>query len=220
MIFGKILRAFNLKSFKQFVFFCLLLTSCLTYAQDDQALQNLLSPFSEIKHIKLAYEEKRFSLFFKQPRLYQGYIEYISPETFIKYVKHPEKKKIVIIQDQLTLYSYDSESSDKTIKKEVSLNEFPQFKQLKALFFGLFKGQASALKQYFQYKINSLSNQKIHLELKSLVNDPFSQEQQADKKIDVFFQNEHITKITMTGLGGERSELYFTDIIIKTLPDE
>ncbi len=219
MIFGKILRVLDLKSFKQLVFLFLLLTPCFVYAQNEQALQKLLSPFSEIEHIKLTYKEKRFSLFFKYPRLYQGYIEYISPETFIKYIETPEKKKIVISQDKLILYNYDLESSGKAIKKEVSLNNYPQFKQLRALFFGLFKGQSSELTHYFKYKITHLSDQQTLLELKSLINDPFTQEKQqkhTDKKIDVFFQDKHITKIIMTGLGGERSELYFTDVIIKS----
>ena len=200
--------------------FFLLLVSFNTNAHDDDALQQLLTPFSDTQHIKIAYEEKRFSLFLKEARLYKGYIEYIAPDTFIKTVNSPDRKKIVIVQNLLTLYQYDSKSpSEAPVKKEVALNDYPQFKQLKALFSGLFKGQASELTQYYRYEIHPLEDKKTRLTLTSLVSDPFTQsEQQTSQKnqiIDIFFHHEHITKIIMTGLGGERSELSFGENLLE-----
>lgn len=189
-------------------------------AHNDDALQQLLAPFSNTQHIKIAYEEKRFSLFLKKARLYKGYIEYIAPDTFIKTVKSPDRKKIIIVQSQLTLYQYDSKSASETpIIKKVALNDYPQFKQFKALFSGLFKGQASALTPYYRYEIHSLEDKQTRLTLTSLVRDPFTQsEQQTSHKnqiIEIIFYNEHITNIIMTGLGGERSELSFGENLLE-----
>jgi len=177
MIFGKTIVKVLLKALVKVLFFLLIVHPSYAQekqAQDKQALDKLLAPFASTKHIKITYDEKRFSLFFKQPVIYQGFIEYISPETFIKSIETPEKKKIVIIQDQVTIHSgnLDTPSANKTL----SLNNYPQFKQFKALFSGLFKGQASELTKFFHYKITSLGDNKTQLELNSIVNDPFTQE--------------------------------------------
>lgn len=207
----------TMPDFKSLFLIFLLLISNTVYAQDDK-LQQLLAPFAETKHLKLAYQEKRFSLFFKQPQVYHGYIEYLSPDTFIKQVQSPFRKKIVIVQNQLTLYTYDAETASDSEsaysdKKIVSLDDYPQFKQLKALFSGLFQGKASELTQYYRYKIKSLANEHISLILKSNIADPFTQtslqQGNINKQIEIIFHKQRITKITMTGFGGERSELFF-----------
>ena len=208
-----------------FLFCFLLLLPYISPAHNNEALEQLLAPFAKTQHIKIAYEEKRFSLFFKRARLYQGYIEYISPDTFIKYVETPNQKKIVIIENQLSLYQYNSESpSQAPVKKEVSLSDYPQFKQLKALFSGLFKGQASELTQYYRYNILPLSDEQTRLTLTSLVNDSFTQGEQSrsnqKQSIEIIFQNEHITQIIMTGLGGERSELSFGENLLQEPANE
>lgn len=226
---------------KVLFFLFILLVSSSPYAQDDHKLQQLLAPFADTKHLKLSYQEKRYSFFFKQPQVYQGYIEYISPDTFIKQVQKPARKKFVIVNDQLTLYNYVSKSVSKSAsksdskpiaiakassskmeqpdKKIVSLDEYPQFKQLKALFSGLFKGQAAELTRHYRYEINSLANEQTQLILKSHIADPFTQnnlqKNNIAQQIEVFFHNDRITKIIMTGLGGEKSELLFGQDMIK-----
>ncbi|MCW8929335.1 MAG: hypothetical protein OQL19_03740 [Gammaproteobacteria bacterium] len=211
----------TISSLRSMTFLSLLLFfSNIISAQEITELQQLLSPFSETKHIKLSYEEKRFSAFFKEPQQYHGYIEYISPDTFIKQVDSPEKNKVVIIQDQLTFYAYDSKSSlEPPIKKQVSLDAYPQFKQLKALFSGLFKGTATELIKYYQFKITPITDGQTHLRLESLVKDPFIQDDQekshTNQKFDIIIDNKKIIKINMAGLGGERSELLFSKILIK-----
>ncbi len=230
---------------KVLFFLFILLVSSSPYAQDDHKLQQLLAPFADTKYLKLSYQEKRYSFFFKQPQVYQGYIEYISPDTFIKQVQNPARKKFVIVNDQLTLYNYvskpvsksasksASKSDSKPIaiakassskmelpgKKVVSLDEYPQFKQLKALFSGLFKGQAAELTRHYRYEINSLANEQTQLILKSHIADPFTQnnlqKNNIAQQIEVFFHNNRITKIIMTGLGGEKSELLFGPDMIK-----
>ncbi len=201
-----------------FILYFLLLLPYNSPAQNHEALEQLLAPFSKTQHIKIAYEEKRFSLFFKSARVYQGYIEYISPDTFIKYIEKPNRKKIIIKQEQLSLYQYHSQSpSEPSEKKEVSLNDYPQFKQLKALFSGLFKGQTSKLTQYYRYSIHPLTSEQTRLTLNSLISDAFTQSEQQrnnqSQTIEIIFQNEHIRKITMIGFGGERSELNFGEIL-------
>ena len=167
--------------------------------------------------------------------MYRGYIEYISPDTFIKQVQDPVRKKFIIVKDQLTLYNYNSKSDSKSAskssanasssiieqpgKKVVSLDEYPQFKQLNALFSGLFKGQAAELSQYYRYEIKSLANEQTQLILKSHIANPFTQNNLQKNKIaqqiEVFFHNKRIIKIIMTGLGGEKSELLFEPNMIK-----
>ena len=106
----------TMPDFKSLFLIFLWLISNAVYAQDDDKLQQLLAPFAETQHLKLAYQEKRFSLFFKQPQVYHGYIEYLSPDTFIKQIQSPVRKKIFIVQNQLTLYTYDSDSEPSAVE--------------------------------------------------------------------------------------------------------
>ena len=209
---------------KSSFFVFLLLIATTVHSRDDYKLQQLLAPFAETKQLKLAYQEKRFSLFFKQPQVYHGYIEYLSPDTFIKQIQSPVRKKIVIVQNQLTLYTYDSETvSDSEAaysdKKIVSLDDYPQFKQLKALFSGLFQGKASELTRYYRYEIKSLANEHTSLILKPNIADRFTQDSlqqnSINKQIEIIFHKQRITKIKMTGFGGERSELLFRQEVLK-----
>jgi len=208
-----------MSDYKVFILLFLLLLSGVCTAQDNLQLQKLLSPLAETKHIKLEYEEKRSSLFFKQPQLYQGYIEYISPDTFIKQVAAPNKKKMQIIGDQLTLYHYSKDSSELVQKQVISLDDYPQFKQLKALFMGLFQANISELTRYYHYTINSLADKKTQLRLKSINSNPFTQNKQQNtpfsQQVDIIFNHGDITKITMRGLGGEISELIFDKKVFK-----
>jgi hypothetical protein len=203
---------FNLKQLT-FFFIILLVITLPCHAKEYSQLQQLLSPFSGTPHIKLAYQEKRFSLFFKTPRLYQGTIEYISPDTFIKSVQLPDRKKFVLKKNTLSIYDYSTQAEDGTEKvHEVSLDDYPQFKQLKALFLGLFQGDASLLLEYYQYKIYVLENNKTRLVLKSLVSDQFIQDKlasQSKQQIDIIFHQQQIIKIIMASPGNERSELVF-----------
>lgn len=208
-----------MSDYKAFFLLFLLLLSDVCAAQDNLQLQQLLSPLAETKHIKLEYVEKRSSLFFKQPQLYQGYIEYISPDTFIKQIAVPNKKKMHIIGDQLTLYHYSKDSSIAVKKQVISLNDYPQFKQLKALFMGIFQADISELTRYYHYTINSITDKKTQLRLKSINSDPFTQNKQQgtpfSQQVDIIINYEHITKITMRGLGGETSELIFDKKMLK-----
>ncbi|WP_214660461.1 hypothetical protein [sulfur-oxidizing endosymbiont of Gigantopelta aegis] len=191
----------------------LILFSIPSQAQDHSQLQQLLSPFSGIPHIKLAYQEKRFSIFFKQPRLYQGTIEYISPDTLIKSVETPDRKKFVLQQNTLSIYEHNIEPDDTSDPiNKVSLDDYPQLKQLKTLFIALFQGDTDQLVKFYQYKIHHLANNTTRLVLKSLLNNPLIDDipsSLSKQQIDIVFQHQRIIKILMKGLGGERSEVIF-----------
>ncbi|NOQ79408.1 MAG: hypothetical protein GQ546_08405, partial [Gammaproteobacteria bacterium] len=179
-------------------------------------LQQLLAPFTEIQSIKLPFQEKRFSLFFKQAKEYRGFIKYTRPDLFVKQIFSPNNKKFVIEKNQLTIYSDNLKTQD------LSLDDYPQFKQFRALFSGLLKGEASELTRYYNYDISKLSENKIRLTLKSLIVDQFTQENNtSSQQIDIIFEDQLIKKITMIGFGGERSEMSFDKaLLIKYLPED
>jgi len=209
MISGKMMRSFFLVS----LFLLNTAFASSSPVQDDIKLQKLLVPFTNMKHVKMAYHEKRFSMFLKQPREYQGTIEYIYPDLFIKQVLTPVRKKFVINQDQLTIHSYNSGDNNKQEQEHsVSLNDYPQFKQFQTLLSALLQGDASKLTQYYRYNIYSLSDNQVRLKLKSHLADTFTQEQQTSSEhIEIILQNNLIKKITLFGFGGEKSELIFYD---------
>ncbi len=177
--------------------------------KNNRQLQPLLAPFLATSYIKLAYREKRFSLFLKQPQEHRGFIEYTRPDQLIKQELSPGKKKFVIQQNQLTIYTYDAKTGNDS-KQTVFLEDYPQFKQFSALFTGLLQGDAARLTQYYRYEIYSMPDDQTGLLLKPHIADPFTREQQnINKHIEVIFHHQLIKKITITGYGGERSELYF-----------
>ena len=190
-------------------------------------LKKLLEPFSNIQHVKLAYEEKRYSVFLKHPRQYSGYIAFTRPDQFIKQIETPSRKKLHIQSDRLSIYTDHQDgnqnkqkttSLQKTIvlQKTMSLDDYPQFKQLQALFSGLLSGDASILKQYYHYDIQSLPEEKVLLTLRTHSSDAFIEKQQSiSGKIAIIFQTGEIKTITMTGFGGEKSELSFTAVLEK-----
>ncbi|NOQ80777.1 MAG: hypothetical protein GQ546_15410, partial [Gammaproteobacteria bacterium] len=173
-------------------------------------LQQLLAPFSKIQSIKLPFQEKRFSLFLKQAKESHGFIEYTQPDLFIKQILSPASKKFIIKNEQLTIIN----NNEKT--QVLSLDDYPQFKQFKALFSGLLQGKASELTRYYNYNITELSDNSIRLTLKSLIVDQFTQDNNtSSKQIDIIFEEQRIKKITMTGFAGERSEMSFDKALIK-----
>lgn len=179
--------------------------------QDIDDLQQLLSSFSHSQYLKLSYKEQRTSLFFKQPQHYTGYIEYISPDTFIKHTETPEQQQIIIQDNQLKLYRNINKATA-TIKT-VSLDNYPKFKQIKALFSGLFQGNAKRLSQYFQYKIQNIAGNQQKLILTPLVTDAFinnnSLKNRIHQQIDIIIHHKKIESISMTDFSGEKSELIF-----------
>lgn len=200
-----------------FVVLFLFLATVNVFAKDadiknDRELQQLLAPFAVTPYIKLAYLEKRFSLFLKQPQEFRGSIEYTRPDQLIKQVLSPTKKRFVIQHNQLTIYTYESKNGNdnKTESKQtVSLDDYPQFKQYRAIFTGLLEGNAAQITQHYRYEIYSMPDDQTGLMLKPQIADPFTQEQQnINKHIEIIFHHQLIKKITMTGFGGERSELY------------
>jgi len=173
-------------------------------------LQQILAPFSKIQFIKLPFQEKRFSLFLKQAREYQGFIEYTQPDLFVKHIFIPNKKKFVIKEDQLTIYSDNLKTQD------LSLDDYPRFKQFKALFSALLQAKASELTRYYRYDISELTEDKTLLTLKPLIVDQFTQKNNSSsQQIEILFEDHAIKKITMIGFGGERSEMSFDKALIK-----
>ena len=181
---------------------------------DKSQLEKLLMPYKDIKKIKLSYNEKRYSMFLKKPKEYKGIIEYISPDTFSKEILSPERKKYIINQQQLVIYHKDS-------KYVLSLDDYPQLKQLKALFSGLLQADASELTRHYQYSISTLAENTDHhkqylLTLKSSVSDPFTeQDQKISQHIEIIFKDDAIKKITMFGFGGEKTEMKLTKILLE-----
>ena len=221
MTFGKMMNK-QLTTIKLSILLLLFISATLTatsYAEtkpDSIQLQQLLVPFSKIQFIKLPFHEKRFSLFLKQAMEYQGFIEYTQPDLFVKQLLSPNNKKFVIKEDQLTIYSND-------LKTQVlSLDDYPQFKQFKALFSALLQGNASELTRYYRYDISELPEDKTLLTLKSLIVDPFTQENNSSsKRIEIIFEDHAIKKITIIGFGSERSEMTFDKALIKKeLPNQ
>ena len=194
------------------------------YAQQSpEALEKLLKPFQKINQIKLAYHEERSSLFLKKPKISKGYIEYSRPDRFIKTVEPSQSsvahQTFIIEANKLSIERINTTTAEKTVKS-LSLDEFPQFKQFKALFSGLLMGDASGLMQFYQYEIKAVDNERTELILKSHPNDAFIQEQQSiSQKIIVLFDNETISSINMLGFGGERSVL-FVDKVIQRAPSQ
>jgi hypothetical protein len=213
---------FHFNKFLLFCFFICAFYSAISFAQDfsqqidstnnDQQLQKLLASHKQKQHIKLPYIEKRYSIFLKKPREFHGYIEYIKPDIFIKQIDSPMQKKFILKENQLIIHSFKSEKNKtkKTSENKVSLENYPQFKQLKALFSGLLKGDITQLNQYYHYELNFMSDSITHLELKNQMSNPFTQEQQnVHQNIKIIFVKQQIKKIIMTGFGGEKSELTF-----------
>ena len=180
----------------------------------ENQLQQLLLPYKNIKTIKLSYNEKRFSLFLKKPKEYKGLIEYTRPDIFIKQMLSPERKKYIINKQQLLIYNKD-------VTQTLSLDDYPQLKQIKALFSALLQGNASELTRYYQYTISPMSkvadnNRQYRLILKSAVTDPFTQENPTmSQHIEIIFQDDAIKKIIMYGPGGERTEMQLTTLLLE-----
>lgn len=193
-----------------------------SYASESQALQKvdlheLLKPFTNIQHIKLAYHEKRYSLFLKQAKRYNGYIEFTRPDQFIKQIEDPGRKKFIIQSDQLTIYSQNPDSSQASTKV-VSLDDYPQFKQFKALFSGLLSGNEEKLSQYYQYDVKPLPDEQVLLTLTPHIRDHFIEKQpNISRKITIIFAHQQIKNITMSGFGGEKSVLSIDAVIEKQL---
>jgi len=198
-------------------------------SQDLQtsALKKLLEPFSSIQYVKLAYEEKRYSVFLKHPRQFSGYIAFTRPDQFIKQIETPNRKKLHIQSDRLNIYTDQqdgNQNSQKTtslqkaisLQKTMSLDDYPQFRQLQTLFAGLLLGDAATLTQYYHYDIQSLPDEKVLLTLRTRSNDAFIDKQQSiSGKITIIFQAGEIKTITMASFGGEKSELSFTAVLEK-----
>jgi hypothetical protein len=180
-------------------------------------LQQLLLPLSQQQGVQFSFEEKRFSLFFKQAKIYRGIIAYIQPNTFIKQLYYPDNKKFVISNNQLRIYSQSTQETNHisltdnhyyTNIQTLSLAEYPQFKQLNALFSALLQGNSQQLIQYYNYTIHSLSDTKIELLLSSKNEDAFLQEETPQvQNITIIFVATQIKKIIIQGLAGERSEM-------------
>lgn len=180
----------------------------------ENQLQQLLLPYKNIKTIKLSYNEKRFSLFLKKPKEYKGVIEYTRPDIFIKQMLSPERKKYIINKQQLVIYNKDATQT-------LSLDDYPQLKQIKALFSALLQGNASELTRYYQYSISSTTkapdnNRQYRLILKSAVADLFTQENPTmSQHIEIIFQDDAIKKIIMSGPGGEKTEIQLTTLLLE-----
>lgn len=182
----------------------LLIYPTISLSDELSELEQLLAPFQTIKHIKLNYQEKRYSLFFKQPKFSQGTIEYIKPDHFIKSVETPIQQIFSLDANQMTMTRFD-EKTHQPIQKKFSLDDYPQFKQLKALFSGLFQGDTVSLTQFYNYNITHENAKKSLLTLNTKVTDAFIQQQNITQTIEVLFQQSQITSITMIGFGGERT---------------
>lgn len=126
----------------------------------------------------------------------------------------PERKKYIINKQQLVIYNKD-------VTQVLSLDDYPQLKQIKTLFSALLQGNASELSRYYQYRISSMSkatdnNRQYRLILKSAVADPFTQENQTmSQHIEIIFQDDAIKKIIMSGLSGEKTEMELTKILLE-----
>lgn len=201
----------------------------LVYAADtasqNQDLVNLLHPFTSIQSIRIPFKEKRFSTFLKLAREYEGTIEYNQPDQFIKTITHPDWNQFIIENEQLHILSRDSTSGSNK-EQTVSLDDFPQFKQFSTLFSGLLQGNAAIISRYYTYKIiptdHSIGTHKnTRLVLQSRVVDVFiatsehdDQHSGSSQHIEILFSgenNSHIKQISITGVGGERSVLDFSD---------
>ena len=202
-----------------YIFLAFSIASSLTSRAYANELETLLLPFTTIQSIKLPFQEQRHSLFLKKPKEYKGTIEYTRPDIFIKEITWPVYNKFIIENNHLTILSHKPDHTKKQIVQSVSLNDFPQFKQIKALFSGLLQGKAEKLMQYYHYEINELEDNKTQLILKSRTVDAFIQTQQViSQHIEVIFtkDNKSIKHMSIRGFGGEQSIYSFaTPIHIK-----
>ena len=206
-------------SFLPVMLFLLVMTANI-FAGESNELQELLSPYTNIQHIKLAYHEKRFSLFLKQAKLYQGYIEYTQPDQFRKHIDGPDSLTFVIKANQLTIHRFDAKTNQHS-NTTMSLDDYPQLKQFRALFSALLQGNAAQLTPYYQYEIDAMADNKTRLRLKPQISDPFTQrsEQPANisRSIEIIFSRQTIETINMSGFGGEKSELRIDKVIEKVI---
>lgn len=206
-------------SFLPVMLFLLVMTANI-FAGESNELEELLSPYTNIQHIKLVYHEKRFSLFLKQAKLYQGYIEYTRPDQLTKHIEGPDSLTFVIKSNQLTIYRVDAKTNQHS-NTTMSLDDYPQLKQFRALFSGLLQGNAAQLTAYYHYEIDTMADNKTRLRLKSRISDPFTQssEQPANisRNIEIIFTGQTITTINMSGFGGEKSELNIDKVIEKVI---
>jgi|GEM_PF-2914655 len=177
----------------------------------QEQLQQLLRPLSNIQSIKLGFHETRHSLFLKQAKQSTGVIEYIQPDTFIKEVFSPIQQKFIFKDNQLLIYK------DKQLSRRLSLNDYPQIKQFKTLFIGLMQADGQQLSQHYQYNIKILGTDKTQLNLKAKNIDQFIETDISitQQKIEILFVQQQIKRVSITTFSGEHSEMTFTTIRIK-----
>jgi hypothetical protein len=213
------------KPFFLFSLFLCLFNSLIinsAYASDNndhnhQRLKNLLAPFQRISHIKLAYEEKRSSIFFKHAEKYSGTIEFNTPDQFIKTIEFPVRQKFQIIDQQLSIYTERGDTGQ-PVMKTIALDSYPQFKPVYLLFTGLLQGNIDYLNNLYRYQIETLAENKTRLILTPKITDRFTEQNQTiNKIIEVIFSGDAITEINSAGFASERSELKFINLLEKQL---